>query len=554
MLESLRISGLALLEDCELALPAGLTVVSGETGAGKTVLLTSLRLLMGGRAEPSMVAANASRTEVDAVALVPQFMADELEDAGYAVEEQTAAFSRTVAREGRSRAAVSGRPVPAKVLADTLGQLVTIHGQADQWRLKGARAQRQLLDAFAGEKHSGLLGQYGELWAEVARLREHYRALTENHDQLAIELQYLRETVAQVDELELEEGEEEALDAAIDRLTNVQELREEAGAALAFFTDEGDGPDDAFGRIAEALRRAQRQDPSLEPLEQRASELAVEAGALASDLRDYVESLFDDPDELARLHERRARLTDLMRGRATDVAELMQWAGEAHGRIAELEGASSDPQAALAALKEAEARLGKAAAALTKSRRTAGERLSKQVDAELAELALANARFTVDIEVQELGPSGGDRVTMMLQPHPSAPTTPIAQGASGGEMSRIMLALEVVLASSDSGKTFVFDEIDAGIGGTTAGSVARRLRDLARAQQVIVVTHQPQIAVMADANFVVTKQEGMARVRQVTGTARTDEIVRMLGGDSEAARKHALELEARAATRSGGSS
>lgn len=547
MLETLRISGLSLLKDCELELPPGLTVVSGETGAGKTVLLTSLRLLTGGRADPSMVAVQSGRTEIDSVAIVDPQISAVLEEAGFSVDEGETTFSRTVPVDGRSKGAISGRPVPVKMLAETLGQTITIHGQADQWRLKGSSAQRALLDGYAGPEHGALLERYQDTWNQTVQLRSRFKSLTSSRDQQQIELQYLREMVTAIDALDLVDDEEEVIDSAIDRLTNVQDLRDEVGLAVSMFDSERSmGPSDLLGRVAEALRRAERQDPSLADLEQRASQLEVESSSLESDLRDYVESLMDDPEELARLHDRRARLTELMRGRATRVPELLTWAENARGRIAELEDESSDPESVAKQLKNCEAELATLARSLRDSRGAAAKRLSAAVNRELSDLALANAQFSVAMEDQPLTQNGGEKITMMLRPHPSAEPAPISQGASGGELSRIMLALEVSLAEDDSGKTFVFDEIDAGIGGTTVGAVAARLRELGRHQQVIVVTHQPQIAVVADANFVVTKVDGVAEVAQVTGERRTDEIVRMLGGDTEAARRHALDLEARA--------
>lgn len=547
MIETLRIGGLALLQDCDLEFPPGLTVISGETGAGKTVLLTSLRILCGGKADSSMVSPSARRTEVDSIATLDREQATELEDAGYLVDEGQVTFSRTVPRDGRSRAAIAGRPVPVKMLTDTIGRTVTIHGQSDQWRLKGSAAQRTLLDQYGGTRHAALLDEYSKIWDRVTYVRERFQSLIANHDQQQVELQYLREVTTAIEELDLGIDEEEVIDSAIDRLTNVQELREEVGLAASLFdSEQSEGLVDAIGRVAELIRRASRQDASLEGLERRASQMEIEAGSLGTDLRDYVEELLDDPMELARLHERRAALTDLMRGRATNVSELMGWADRARRRISELEDDSSDPEAAARQLKEAEKELADQAKRLSKSRKVAAKKLEDKVGAELADLGLGNAKFRVEIEGQELSRIGQDRVTMMLQPHPSMPPAPISQGASGGELSRIMLALEVALAENDGGKTFVFDEIDAGIGGTTVGAVASRLLELSRSQQVIVVTHQPQIAVMADANLVVQKSDGIAVVTQVEAEKRTDEIVRMLGGETEAARRHAIDLEFRA--------
>ncbi len=554
-LTQIRISGLSLLEDCTLSFADGLTVISGETGAGKTMVLTSLRLLTGERAEPSIVKLGSKRTEVDGIATVDVTMAAELEESGYAVEDGEVAFSRTIAREGRSRAAVSGRPVPARFLSDTLGQTITIHGQADQLRLKGASAQRSLLDEFGGPEHQDRVVEYRELWNRTQQLKERLQTLEANRDQDIVELRYLTELTGQINNLDLAEDEEERLESAIDRLTNVEELRELIGNVLSALQGTGGatvGAEDLLGTAAEQLRRAERRDGSLATLEERMAGIEVEAQSVVLELHDYLDSLADDPDGLAELHERRAALTDLMRGRATSVADLLIWSAKAHERIVELQSSESDPSTVREMYTRAEEELTQLARSLTARRKELAQTLSKQVDAELAELALRDARFIVAVEPVELGPNGGDSVTMLLQPHPKAPSAPIAQGASGGELSRIMLALEVVLAADATARTFVFDEIDAGIGGTTSAKVGDRLRKLADTQQVIVVTHQPQIAVLADRNIVVSKEDGTASVRSVDGDERTEEIVRMLGGDAdsaddpEAARRHALELEKRA--------
>ncbi len=571
MLTELRISGLALLEDCTLELGPGLTAITGETGAGKTMLLTALRLLTGGRADPKRIKAGRNRTEVDALLQVGASVAEELEEAGFYVEasshgdegeevEETdptaggaeIAFSRTILPT-RSKAAIGGRPVPARMLQETAGQLISIHGQADQWRLKSPAHQRDLLDAYAPEPHSDLIDTYSTLWQQTKTLREKAAELEESKDRLEVELRYLKEVTAEVDALELSADEEDILDAAIDRLSNVEELRNTVSSALASLAgpEESEafmggrvGALDDLGTATDALTRAVALDPDLADYAERARALDVEASALASDLRDYVSVLFDDPYELARLHDRRAALTDLCRGRARNARELLEWAGDAKVRIAELEGESADPAAARHAYEQSQKDLEIAARKLHESRVAAGRELSGAVNAELAGLALAHAELVVEVGSATPGPTGFDKVEMLLRPHPSAPATPLGEGASGGELSRIMLALEVVLANNEEPQTMVFDEVDAGIGGLTANQVGRRLKRLARHHQVLVVTHLPQVAALADANFVVEKVDGNASVKMLGEGERTDEIVRMLGGDDTegAARRHALEL------------
>ena len=553
MLTDLRITGLALLEDCYLELSPGLTAITGETGAGKTMVLTALRLLSGGRADPKIVKSGRKRTEVDAILEVPAAVAVELEEAGFDLEDGAVTISRTVA-SSRSRAALAGRPVPARRLQETTEDLIAIHGQADQWRLKSSTHQRSLLDAYAPQAHARLLTTYRARWDEVSALRSKVKELHANRDQREMELRYLREVTAEIEELNPAEDEEERLDTVIDRLSNIEQLRRAAIGAVTALTGDHEGSFgvhdtnvvDSLGTVSDTLNRAAPLDSDLKEFADRAHSLEVEAAALASDMRDYSDILYDDPEELARLHTRRATLTELLRGRARDTHELLGWADQARKRISELESDDEDPVAVQRALEAGEHQLKEAACALTRSRKDAAETLGSKVNAELAALALPTAALIVAVEPATLGPHGGDRIDMLLQPHPSAPRTPLGQGASGGELSRIMLALEVVLAAKEDPQTMVFDEVDAGIGGLTANQVGQRLKHLSQFHQVIVVTHLPQIAALADTNFVVEKRSGSAVVRRVQGEARTDEIVRMLGGDDQtgAARHHALELEA----------
>lgn len=553
MLTDLRIAGLALLNDCDLEIGPGLTAITGETGAGKTMLLTALRLLAGGRADPKGIKRDRARTEVDAVLTLPDSVAQQLVEAGIEIDDGEVTFSRTVT-PGRSRAAISGRPVTARTLQETVGSLITIHGQADQLRLKSASHQRELLDSYLGPEHRATLDRYSRQWAEVAALRKRVQGLESDRDRMEVELRYLREVVAEVEALDPRSDEEDQLEVAIERLDNSERLRESAVGALHSLVDDGvDGSPfgssgNASGALAsalEALDRGAQLDPLVESFAQRARSLEAEVSALGADVRDYAEGLIDDPDELGRLHQRRATLTELCRGRADSAAGLLEWVEKARRRIAELEGDESDPDAMRASLEAAESGLRTLSEEVSKSRHRGARELEKRVHAELAYLALGEARLIVAIEPAPLSAHGSDRVSMLLQPHPSVDPSPLGEGASGGELSRVMLAIEVVLADTESAQTMVFDEVDAGIGGLTANHVGARLAALSRFHQVIVVTHLPQIAALADTNFVVTKSGGNATVRPVSGGERTDEIVRMLGGDDAtgAARRHALELE-----------
>ncbi len=544
MLTQLRIANLAQLGDTTLDLGPGLTAITGETGAGKTMVLTALRLLTGGRADAKIVAAGKNRTEVDASARLDPEIALELEEGGFAIEDGEATFSRTVLSEGGSRAAISGRPVPAKALTQTLGSQVTIHGQADQWRLRTPREQRLLLDRFAGGNHQELLGQYREAWEELRQAKALAEAAEAGRDQREVELRYLQEAIANIEALELAEDEEEVLETSIDRLTNVQAFRESTLLAAEHLGGEGGGAD-RVGMAAEALMRSSGLDPQLRELADRTAALEAEAQTLSSDLREYAEALLDDPEELSRLHERRAALTDLMRGRAVTVAELLDWLGDSKARVAALLEESQSPKALRQAVEKATDRLEKLGSRLSKSRGSAAKRLGEAVDSELSHLALRDANFIVDLEESAPTRDGFETVVMQLRSHPNAVPAPLGAGVSGGELSRIMLALEVVTGEDEGPQTMVFDEIDAGIGGEVANQLARRLKRLSTTAQVVVVTHLPQVAALADANFAIEKVDGVARVRSVSGEDKTSELVRMLGGDphDEATRQVAKAME-----------
>lgn len=532
MLTQLRIANLAQLATTTLDLGPGLTAITGETGAGKTMVLTAVRLLTGGRADARIVSSKADRTEVDASARVDELLAEQLEAGGFTVEDGEAFFSRTVLSKGGSRAAISGRPVPAKSLAETLGSQITVHGQSDQWRLRTSKQQRSLLDRFAGRSHLKTLEEYRDIFSQSRDMERQVAQAEAGRDQREVELRYLEESVALIEELDLSLDEEEQLEAAIDRLTNVEALHDVARKALSDLGGEG-GAEEKIGQAAERLDRASHLDGSLEDFAKRMVSLESEAQSLASDLRDYGGSLFEDPDELARLHDRRAALTEVMRGRAVSVPELLTWLDASKERIEDLRDESHSPDALRQELRNLRERAERLGLDVSKSRKVAGAKLEKAVERELQHLALKDARFVVSLDPAPASYDGLEAVNMLLASHPGSPPAPLGDGVSGGELSRIMLALEVVLTRGETPDTMVFDEIDAGIGGEVANQLAARLKRLAKNAQVLVVTHLPQVAAVADANFAIKKKDGEATVRQVEGEEKISELVRMLGGDPQ---------------------
>ncbi|MFE7405720.1 DNA repair protein RecN [Isoptericola sp. NPDC057559] len=578
MLEEIAIENLGVIRAARVPLADGLTVITGETGAGKTMVLTGLGLLMGGKADAAAVRPGADGAVVEGrlrVAAHPDVAARVDEAGGEVDEDGTVVVLRTVAAAGRSRAHLGGRGVPQAVLAEIADELVTVHGQADQLRLRTAAKQREALDSFAGPEHQDLLDAYRGAWTERAGLLAEIAELTARGAERAREAELLRLGLAEVERVDPRPGEDAELTALVGRLGNAEQLRvaaQEAHDAVA-----GDDVETA-GSAVEAVERARRaldgvagDDPALGVHATRLAEAGYLLADVATDLSAYVNDLQADPAGLETAHARLAELTTLTRSYGETVDAVLQWASDAGLRLLDLD----DGGERLASMRERTVELdGDLAAAgerLTAGRRTAAEALAAAVTAELAGLAMKGARLVVDVaEADEPGPWGADQVTFLLEPHPGAPARPLGKGASGGELSRVMLAVEVALATARleaaSGvraaaplPTFVFDEVDAGVGGRAAVEVGRRLATLARSTQVVVVTHLAQVAAFADSHLVVTKSsaEGGAAgdgdpdggvtvtgVREVTDDDRVRELARMLSGQDESAtaRQHAVEL------------
>lgn len=546
MIDRLRLSGLGVIDQATLELDPGLTVLSGETGAGKTMVLTSLRLLLGEKGDAALVREGHRQIEVDGVVAIPQHLRGELEELGLDPQIDELIVSRTVPAEGRSRAVLDGRPVPLRTLAEITGRLVIVHGQADQWRVRRGTVQMEMLDEFAGPEHARLLEEYSRAWTDAVRRKKALDRLHADFGQRQVEIQYLGEITAAIRDFDPRMGEENEIDQEIDRLANVAELREavEAAARDVNGTDGFDGGTDMLGKAAARLQSASRYDESLAALSQRLLGALADATEVGEELRDYRERLLDDPAQLAALHQRRADLDTLLKGRANTTEELLRWCADATERLDELTGGESDPEQAAKQLEKAQELVLRWGRKLSESRRAAAAVLEEAVERELSALAMASAQFRIALTGTKPTARGLEEVSMELKPRPDAPFRPLGDGASGGELSRILLALEVAMGEKSKPATFVFDEVDAGVGGRTATEVGRRLAALARGQQVLVVTHLPQVAAFADRQLVVSREDNRTTVHEVSGEERVREIVRMLGGeeDSVAARRHALEL------------
>ncbi|MCV2489006.1 DNA repair protein RecN [Geodermatophilus sp. YIM 151500] len=571
-LGELRIRGLGAIDDVTLELGSGLTVVTGETGAGKTMVVTGLTLLFGGRADPGRVRAN-GRAGVEGRLLLPADSPvwERAADAGAdADDDGSLILARTVSAEGRSRAFLGGRSVPVGVVSELAESLLAVHGQTDQLRLSRPAEQRRALDRYAGAAHLALLDEYRaahtrwrELAADLDRRRTRARELAHTAD-------VLRHGLEEIAAVAPEAGEDEALDVQAKRLGDADALRaaaDEARMALVgdITGDLGGGElaPDATAALAVAERAlAAADDPALTPLAQRLADAAAVVADVAVELAGYVADLDADPGRLAEVLDRRAAITALVRKYAdpgAGLAGVLDWAEDARRRLSELDVSDEALSRLEAARDAARVDVDELAGRLTEGRRAAADGFAAQVGAELSGLAMSAARvsFSIDSHPHDPGPEGVDEVALLLAAHPGAPPRPVHRGASGGELSRVMLAIEVVFAGADPVPVMVFDEVDAGVGGQAAGEIGRRLARLARDHQVVVVTHLAQVAAFADTHLVVDKSADTAAgvtatdIRAVDGEERVRELARMLSGlaDSDTGQAHARELLAVAAAR-----
>ena len=556
MIESLDISNLGVIANAHVDFGPGLVVVTGETGAGKTMVLSSLQLLLGARADAALVRSGAQRLSVDGIFSITPDIGSRVEDAGGLVEGDELIVGRSVRAAGRSRAHLGSRPVPASVLADIVGSMVTIHGQSDQIRLTGEAAQRRALDQFGGSAHAAVVEEYRAAFRGAVDIKHRLDSLRGDASERAEEIDDLRAAIEQIEALDPQPGEEEDLVREAARLTNVEDLRALMGASLGFL--KGDDPGDYAGAVEAArsayaqLDEASRFDEAVADFVARARNQALELDALADDVSSYLSRLDADPQRLAQIHARRAAIKDALRGRAADVEGLLTWVQEARVRLAELSAPTSDPALVEEELGAAQAHVLACGSRLTAARATLAAELASGVNDELHALSMPDATLHIDLDATKPTSHGCESVVFRLQPHPHAPARPLGQGASGGELSRVMLALELMLGRTEASSTFIFDEIDAGIGGQTATEVGARLKRLAASRQVIVVTHLAQVAAFGDQHLVIEKNDGTTQVRDVRGQAREAELTRMMGGDphSAAARRHASQVLASAVSQS----
>lgn len=561
MLADIAMWNLGVIPEASAEFSPGLTVLTGETGAGKTMVVTALRLLTGGRADASRVRSGADRAIVEGHFRVDDLPAAQAESvtrlvdaAGGSGDEGEFVVSRHVSAQGRSRAHLGGRSVPAATLKEFSAELLTIHGQNDQLRLLSPERQREALDRCAPEI-AELLSRYHTVWKEWKALDAELKEKTSKRREIAQEVDRLRFALNEIDAINPQAGEDQEIVETIRRLQDVDALREDATQALTAIDGaeafgEMDPEDRAastlLGQAAAAL--ASSEDPVLRAMAEKLAAMTSELGDISAELGSFLSDLPADPSQLEELLQRQQQLKSLTRKYAPDCTGVLRWREKAAAKLASLDVSPEAIDQISNKLAAAEKKMTSAGAALRKARQKAARQLSEAVTTELHGLAMPKARLEVRLQDTPPGPHGMDEVELLLAQAPGVTPQPLSTTASGGELSRVMLALEVILSQGSSGGTLVFDEVDAGVGGKAAVEIGRRLARLALRHQVIVVTHLPQVAAYADAHVHVAKEVAedsvVSGVEVLTADRRVKELARMLAGleDTDTGRAHAKEL------------
>ena len=554
MIEEILIRDLGVISEAKLEFGPGLTVLTGETGAGKTMVLNALGLLLGERSDSSAIRKGQEQAFVEGRWLLADSALTRIRELGIELEDAELLVNRSVSAEGRSRAALSGKSVPVGILSEIGELLVVVHGQSDQIRLRSAAAQREALDQFAGEDLSKVMTEYTSVYANWKQAASRLSEITTQLEARSREADQIRSAVEELTNLDPKPGEDVELAEKASKLTHLEELRIAATAAHNQLSSEGfDDSSDAItliGKARRSLEAVSEHDPELASLAQQLKEIGFSLNETSASISGYLASLDSEGgQELERVQQRRADLTSAMRKYGPTLEEVISYFENSGARLLELDSSDKEIQE-LTALEQS---LGKQATSLAKTitelRTKAASALAKSVTGELAALAMTGASLEVTVsQGSELGATGADQVAILLSAYPGAEPRPLGKGASGGELSRIMLAIEVVLAGSELAPTFIFDEVDAGVGGAAATEVGKRLATLAQNAQVIVVTHLPQVAAFATRHLRVLKsvsdQYTSTDVVRLEGEAVVEELARMLSGlsESESGKTHAKEL------------
>jgi DNA repair protein RecN (Recombination protein N) len=551
VLTEISVENVALIEEATLELSPGLNAITGETGAGKTLLATALQMLLGGRARSEAVRAGAKRASVEGTFILPDetqtaIVTEALGDLAEEIDpDDGLVLRRTLTDDGRSRCYVAGVAVPVRALASLGERLVSYHGQREQVRLTEPAEQLAILDDFLDEEASSAKAEHESLWQAVEKDRRELEEIVASSEARLREVEFLRYQVSELESAGYSAQEVADLTRERDRLRNVTDLLQStAAAATALSSEVGEGGIDLVSRAASELETASRYDKGLSGLLERLNGLAAELDDVLYELRSYVDELEADPNRLEVVEDRLAALRALERKYGADVEDYLE---EARTRLSRLENLDEETTGLESRIAQGERRLGELAARITAGRQRAAQRLSEKVQENLADLNLEKMSFRAELVPTTPGPSGVERVEFVIRPNPGEPELPVRRYASGGELSRIMLAIRLAQERAEPGATYIFDEVDAGIGGETATAVGAKLRELGERNQVLTITHLPQIASEAASHVVVTKEESggrtITRIRHVEGEERRRELARMLSGRiDEASLAHASEL------------
>ena len=550
VLTEISVENVALIEEATLELSPGLNAITGETGAGKTLLATALQMLLGGRARSEAVRAGAPRATVEGTFVLPgetrsAILGQALGEISEEVEaDDELVLRRTLTEEGRSRCYVGGVAVPVRALAALGERLVSYHSQREHTRLTEPAEQLAILDDFLDKSGRTARRERESLWQTVERERRELEEIRASAQARLQEVDFLRYQVSELESAGYSAGEVADLTRERDRLRNVTDLLQATAAATAALSSEhGGGAIDSTASAASELERASRYDESLSGMLERLGGLSAELEDVLYELRSYVDELEADPNRLEVVEDRLAALRALER----KYGDVEGYLGEARSRLYRLENLDEETAGLESRIEEGERRLGELAVEISTGRADASARLSTKVQVNLADLNLKKTTFRAELVPASSGPSGVERVEFVIRPNPGEPELPVRRYASGGELSRIMLAIRLAQERVEPGATYVFDEVDAGIGGETATAVGAKLRELGERNQVLTITHLPQIASEAVSHVVVSKEEAggrtITRIRRVEGEERRRELARMLSGRvDEASLAHASEL------------
>lgn len=555
-LNEISISGIGVIEKSNLEFGPGLTVITGETGAGKTMVLTALNLVLGGKADSALVRHGQERAIANATFQIPNDFASRFDEKGIISEDGELILTRTVTKDGKSKAVASGSAVSASALQEISEELVMVHGQAASQTLTKSAKHLELLDLYANTN----LEQFQNFFTDAAELAKRIKAMKSAGRERERELEQLREFAAAFKKIKPQAGELQEVNDEISRLNSIEGLTSTAGQASGIIEDDESGVLTQLGSARKSLEKAVTLDPSLSDISDKLNEAFFEVQDIAANLASYLSDLAADPTRLEYLQNRKAELNSFIKRYSKSTSsdtnqalhELIEQTANLDSQISDLEGGDDRIAELEKELKSLQAKCVTQASNISKARGAAATKLSKAASEEIHALSMPNTNLVVEvksgIEFSELTNNGFDEVNFFLQTHKDGPLVSIAKGASGGELSRVALAIEVVIAMNEEIGTYIFDEVDAGVGGKAAIEVGRRLKELSKVAQVIVVTHLPQVAAWGDTHFVVSKDEkgsvSLSQVRKVSSDKRIEEIARMLAGHetSESARKHAEEL------------